>query len=294
MNPDSYSLYNLSLYNPNIQNTYNQIIDKIINIVMQYMKFIYDKITIKNKKHYQFVVERGLETIMHVFLMIFIYTKNIDIAVYHTQKAYYFYIEYIEQISDDAILFLKLSSRDAIVFVYKKTIFDIINNIQHDLCKTTLKEEAILNNVNNFVKVYKHIIHLIIYNPNFNYDDRVKYIEECFDILKSINALINTNTIKTTHYISYLKHINDFTNILNISKHGDLKYPSINLYLNYLEQFIRQLQNMYSSSLKKKVLEEKHLTNQLIKYKINIMQNHDHLPINEENILKIINQLFTI
>lgn len=294
MNPDTYSLYNLSLYNSTIQHTANQIIDKIIIIVMQYMKFIFDKITIKNKQHYQFVLERGLETIMHVFLMIFIYTKNIDIAVYHTQKAYYFYIEYIEQISDDAILFLKLSSRDAIVFVYKKTIFDIINNIQHDLYKTTPKEDAILNNVNNFVKVYKHIIHLIIYNPNFTYDNRANYIEDCFDKLKTINSLINTITIKPVHYISYLKHINDFTNILNISNNGSTEYASINTYLNYLEQFIRQLQIMYNSSSKKKALEEKHLTNQLIKYKIDIMQNHEHLPINEENILKIMTQLFTL
>jgi hypothetical protein len=53
------------------------------------------------------------------------HSKNIDMAYYHGQKAYFFFVEFITQITSDSNSFLHLSSKDAILFVYKKTIFDI-------------------------------------------------------------------------------------------------------------------------------------------------------------------------
>jgi hypothetical protein len=97
------------------------------------MRFISEKTTMKNKLYYKFIFERGIETLLHVFSIIFYYTKNLELTFYHTQKAYYFYIEFIEQISDDNVTFLQLSSRDAVMFVYKKTIFDINNEYKKNI-----------------------------------------------------------------------------------------------------------------------------------------------------------------
>lgn len=123
----NYLLYNTSNYKHLIENSVSEILTKFVDIILQYMKLISEKNIIKNKRSYRFIFERGIETLIHVFWMIFYYTKNLELTFYHSQKAYYFYIEFIEQISDDNITFLQLSTQDAILFVYKKTIFDLNN-----------------------------------------------------------------------------------------------------------------------------------------------------------------------
>ena len=84
----------------------------------------------KSDSFCKFIIQRGLITITNVFNIILFYSKNLDMAYYHSQKAYYFYVEFIGQISEEHNTFLQLSSRDAILFIYKKTIFDI-----HSECK---------------------------------------------------------------------------------------------------------------------------------------------------------------
>tara|TARA_B100000902_G_scaffold272817_1_gene258734 strand:- start:2185 stop:2874 length:690 start_codon:yes stop_codon:yes gene_type:complete len=54
-----------------------------------------------------------------------LYTKNLDLTVYHCQKSFYYYIEFIGQIGDSNHQFLQLNSKDAALFVLKKTIFEI-------------------------------------------------------------------------------------------------------------------------------------------------------------------------
>ena len=78
-------------------------------------------ITIKNGKISQFIISRGLNTITHVFTNLLYYTKNVDILYFHCEKAFYFYAEFVTQISEDDKTFLQLSSRDATNYVYKKT-----------------------------------------------------------------------------------------------------------------------------------------------------------------------------
>ena len=130
-----YILYNTSNYKAVIKNSVSEILKKFVEVIIEYMRFISEKIMMKNKPYYRFIFERGIETLMHVFSFIFYYTKNLELTFYHTQKAYYFYIEFIEQISDDNVTFLQLSSRDAILFVYRKTIYELNNEY-----KTNIKE----------------------------------------------------------------------------------------------------------------------------------------------------------
>ena len=45
-----------------------------------------------------------------------------------SKQAIFYYVEFIGQIGEDSQGFLQLNSKDAILFVYKKTIFDINND----------------------------------------------------------------------------------------------------------------------------------------------------------------------
>ena len=111
-----YSLYNDDNYKSILNVTINDIISKYNLVIIEYFKL---KITGVRE------IIRGLDTISHVFEIMILYTKNLDMTYYHSQKAFYFYGEFINQIIEDPNNLLQLTAKDATLFVYKKTIFDL-------------------------------------------------------------------------------------------------------------------------------------------------------------------------
>jgi hypothetical protein len=208
---NSYFLYNVTNYKLNIDNSVQEILKKFVSITIEYLNFISEKITMKNKMYYKFILERGLETLIHIFSLIFYYTKNLDLTFYHTQKAYYFYLEFIEQISDENVTFLQLTSRDAILFVYKKTIYDINNEYIKNIIEPTPVEHNILLAVDTYILIYKKIIMFFIHHPDFKYDTKTEYIHQCCKHLETISESIYKSKIKnSTELIDLL--INSISN----------------------------------------------------------------------------------
>lgn len=66
----------------------------------------------------------GMNVIHRVFEYVLMRTKNIEKAYYYAERAYIYYIEYMEQIHKTN-LHTSLNQGDAILFVYKKTIFEL-------------------------------------------------------------------------------------------------------------------------------------------------------------------------
>ena len=260
-----YVLYNTDNYKTNITNTLQEIITKFSDIVIEYMRFISEKIKIKNKKHYVFIFERGIETLLHVFTMIFYYTKNLELTGYHCQKAFYFYIEFIEQISDDNITFLQLSSRDAIVFVYKKTIYDLNNDHKKIMPALTTDETQTIQIMNSYMNIYKKIAHFIIHQ-DFNFDNKHEYINSASNKLHSLSILINKNKIKKP----YAECINLFTKML-INEISITVEPLPDTFFVILEDFVRRLQT------KKKPLEEAFIINKINDYYLDESINLDNV-----------------
>ncbi len=71
----------------------------------------------------KFVKMRGLETISNVFFMTLNCTNNLGAAISFGDKACFLYAEFVSQIAEIEKLFLRLTSRDAAMYVYNKTIF---------------------------------------------------------------------------------------------------------------------------------------------------------------------------
>jgi len=257
----NYVIYNVINYKSRINNSVSEILTKFVRVLIEYMKFISEKITMKNRRYYMFIFERGIETIIHIFSVIFYYTKNLDLTFYHSQKAYYFYIEFIEQISDDNITFLQLSSRDAIMFVYKKTIFDLNNEYRKNIQDPTLDEKNILDTVDTYTYIYKNIIKFIINHKDFNYDNKIEYINKCCSYIELITELINKHKFKKT----IIECIYLFTNLL-----AD-KQIEITDFFKLLEEFIKKIH------IKKKI-DEKEIKNKIYDTEINtyIMNNELH------------------
>ena len=121
----NYSLHNTDNFKQILDYNPNEILTKYNELLNEYLNYFIENNKIKNPNYLKFIVIRGIETITHVFNTILHYTKNLEITYLHCQKAYYYYTEFICQISEDQNVFLQLSSKDAIMYVYKKTIYEI-------------------------------------------------------------------------------------------------------------------------------------------------------------------------
>ena len=263
-----FMLYTISNYKPSIENSISEILKTFIGILIEYMRFITEKITMKNKKYYYFIFERGLETLIHVFSVIFYYTKNLELTFYHTQKACYFYVEFIEQISDDNVTFLQLSSRDATLFVYKKTIFDINNEYKKSIQEPISEDKIILSTINLYTNIYKSIVLFIIKHDDFKYENKTNYINMCSEL---INDTLNKNKINPIPI--RINCIYLFTTLL------DDKNLEIHIFFKLLDEFI------------KKIISKKNFDEKIIKNNIYDIEIQNFIDDNKLN--KIVEWIFT-
>ena len=218
-NQPVYLLHQHENYHTKLEYSFENINAKYNELVFEYLNFVAEnkKIVFKNSDYFKFVVFRGLYTISHVFHFILMYSNNLDMAYYHSQRSYYFYVEFIEQISDDLHSFLKLSSRDAVLFVYKKTI----NEIPADIQKNVLflpENMQILKIVSVNIDNMKDMLNLII--------DEMKLFtkEKLLQITKEIKVI--------NHKIAYTKNNNEIMNGLNFF----MKHYFIRKYMNDTEK----------------------------------------------------------
>jgi len=144
------------IYESSIIENDKTIRDKYVCLVIEYL------INIFYKNMSPFIIIRGLDTITHVFIMLLYYTQHLETAYTYSQKSLYLYIEFIEQIAFDKNSFLQLSSKDAVIYVYKKTLYEI----KHLYCK---KNENIERHKKNYLCIdyYKSILHFIIQQDNY-------------------------------------------------------------------------------------------------------------------------------
>lgn len=256
-----YLLYNTENYYPAIHNTSQEILTKITEVLIEYMRLISEKINIKKKQYYIFIFERGIETLIHIFSMIFYYTKNLELTFYHSQKAYYFYIEFIEQISDDNVTFLQLNSRDALMFVYKKTIFELNNERKKTMPLLTVDELAIISYTDAHMHIYKKLISYILGHKDFKYENKLEYINTCCDKIHNFVSILHKYKIKK----NYIECIYLFINLL--VQHSTNEKPeliSISDFFDILEDFLKRIKDV-----KKKILNEKIIINKIYECSIN-------------------------
>jgi hypothetical protein len=127
-----------------------------------------------------------------------LYTQNLDAAFHHAQKSIYYYLEFIAQVAEQKNAFLQLSSRDAITYVYKKTIY-LINNLESKKLKSD-----IINTINTYIQLYKNTADNIITTRK-----NIAYISaDDIERLKKTIIQIKTEKKKTSEWVKYFKELN--------------------------------------------------------------------------------------
>jgi hypothetical protein len=245
-----------------------EVLDNYISIVIEYLNLFFEKISIKNKYYFNFILIRGLETITNVFKMLLYYTKNTVLTYYHTQKAFYFYIEFIEQISVDQNSFLKLTSRDAVMFVYKKTIFEINNDIKKNKKEDVCEIKQFFIDLDDYLLLYKNLICFYLQSFKDKDKDIKTFIHDYCDKINIWRLHLNNCNL-------YIKEIKEcimlFLEILE----------STNENMEYIEVFIKKIVNKKNETNMYKNIKQK-----IIDIKLKDKVNH-HIQI-------VIKELFEI
>lgn len=182
----NYSLHNSVNFKKELELEISDVIEKVIELFLEYFKFINENIKLKKSDFAKFIIIRGLDTIISVFNFILLYTKNLDVTYFHCQKSYYFYVEFVGQISEDEKMFLQLSSRDATTYVYKKTIFDINLELRKNNEEITDYTKLKLSIINSYIDIYKTLL-LKLINENINYEKNLTLIEDIYIKLNNIS-----------------------------------------------------------------------------------------------------------
>jgi len=191
LNNIKYSLQNTENYRNSIQSTSAEIIEKYGILIIEYLKFIIENTNIKDKSYFKFVLIRGMETISHVFNNLLYFTKNLDVSYYNSQKALYYYVEFIGQIFDAQHSFLKFSSRDAVIYVYKKTLFELNNERKKTMVGLNDEDKSKHNILCIYNKLYKNIIHSILNNNEFLLQNKKESIQDIFNKFETTTELFN-------------------------------------------------------------------------------------------------------
>jgi hypothetical protein len=164
-----YNIYDITQYRSTFDKTqYSCVIKEyllIIDVYLQHIKSIYHDQSIDNPTFtYSKHILPGLYTVTHCFRLLYLYTKNLKLTSEHCILGSSYYIEFLRQMGEPGKKYLKLTSKDATQFVYKKTIY----TINHDYTKQHVIHEddlvfinAINSHINIFVDYFVNLITLI-------------------------------------------------------------------------------------------------------------------------------------
>jgi hypothetical protein len=255
----NFSLFNSENYNKDIDDDLSKIINKYAQLIIEYSKFIQDNIKVKNKSFSTFITIRGLDTITNVFNYILYFTKNIDLTYYHCQKSFYFYIEFVGQITEDDKMFLQLTTRDATTYVYKKTIFEI-NNEHKKANENNSKEfREKIDIIQSYIKLYQTYLLKIIQNNNENanintnighliklYDkltnytkkNKIQYLEKFTEKLyykiEDVEQFFKINHVIVKHFLKNSDVIKDVSEKINIELFNEKLLEPIEKFVSWL------------------------------------------------------------
>jgi hypothetical protein len=207
---------------------------------------------IQNKQYFIFVMKRGIETFSHVFKILLLYTKNLELTSYHCKKAFFYYIEFIGQIGDDTHTYLQLNSKDAALFVYKKTIFDIDNDYKKNF-HISKEEENIIRLVSLSIEFYNNYV-LFFMNENHGMLDISKDKEFIFcDITHSLKIIFDKLLKKNDDIPRIFNNIENSIYFFNILKS---KGVEISKFKFLIDKFVKKIikKNITSEKIREKML----------------------------------------
>jgi hypothetical protein len=135
----------------------------LLNIIYEYVDITEESSFLSVIENKVFLISVGFRMMIHIFQLNCIHTKNMEEVYLNCQRAYYYYLEYLEQMHTTNMC-QDLNHIDAILFVYKKTLIkydnDSTNSIPTDIVSSPTSQNN--NDINQkFIKKMSKITKLL-------------------------------------------------------------------------------------------------------------------------------------
>ena len=218
------------------------IFTQYVNVMNEYLvHFTQSSKYKKNERDKLYLLLNGLSTLTHVFNVILFNTVKPVLALENMQKSIYYYTQFIDQIEENALNDLNISSISASVFVYNKTINEIKNNENN----VEQEQRYFLSNCTKLVELYRIIIDLFIYN-DMEIKETIKKTTNCINQMCKNGSDEKTLDTVLTNVSVFLHHLLEENSI----------YNKINIYdiiLVYLKKY-KEVKLSVEGLCKKKAL----------------------------------------
>ncbi len=244
------------------KNIRNRIVDKYFSLIEEFFQQIEKILVPIGDISIQTCMYIGLNSIYRVFEYVLIKTKNVEKAYYYCQKTYFYYTEYMEQIHQTNLQH-SLNQTDAVLFIYKKTIFEL----QED------GENKTFDTITNIMTFEEEI-------SNFNNKEYLLW-------LNKISKLINVFFYWDNSYITYTERMSLCRSLLKKYMYDVEKLDMAVQYIELIQEkmvvdfdcYFDLLNEIYNYYIQNKIEIEEEAKNEYILFKF-----HIHKSIVQENI----------
>lgn len=268
MKMNEFDLQNIENYNKIILDSEDEIYSKYTNVIIQYLLLGIEKIKNQNAEYVKYILIKGVFTISYVFKTLLTYTCNTQLTYHHCQKSYSYYIEFIGQIGDDAVTYLQLNSKDAALFVYKKSIFEILDEVKKKYTENEMNEKKI-KNVSLMIDIYNKLIETEITHLDSEQLKNTEFINKIYSSIgrvnsklfklyyssegklegnqKMVNDVENDACNNTNVFFKKVTYIKKFCDILILKKiydNKDVVFDNYKDYVKMIEYFIKKIRKI--------------------------------------------------
>ena len=188
---------------------------------------------IKQAPDSQYLLVNGLNTLTHIFKVILEQTAEPMLALDNMQKAIYYYRPFIEQMEENILHDLNISSNSASIFVYKKTI-GAMEVSQIHIADAARRD--LLNNIEQLTLIHRLLFDFLICQKDITVNE---VIEKLIKGLKELGTSIKGTSICEKVFKKHLANIILFIRYITSDKELDInaKYDLIHLYIkNYKKE----------------------------------------------------------
>tara|TARA_Y100001970_G_C14249301_1_gene870606 strand:- start:3385 stop:4182 length:798 start_codon:yes stop_codon:yes gene_type:complete len=240
----NFSLIEKNNYNKSFKKELYFYIKEYIILMNEFISYFDKYVEYNNFKKYH-VIFKGIQSITHIFLLLLLYTKNLSLTLYHCKKSFLYYVEFINQIGDEGNSYLQLNTKDAILFIYKKSIFEINNEVRENM-ENSPKDEEMMDDIKKFTNIFKKTYFYLIFNIVISKNESKNVL-----VLNFIKLLENISKRRSVDECLFDKLV-ILIEFLTFNKVDNIKYMDIIKVLCKKKKFNLMSKNEFQQMLQKK------------------------------------------
>lgn len=213
---------------------------KYIGLIHELIDNIAENIHIQKNNYLKHIIIKGIKNTTYIYTFLLLYTKNLELTIYHTQKSILYYVEFIGQLEENIHNVLKLNSTDATLFIYKKTIFDIDSDYIKQYIETSEIKEK-MSYLGQYIDIYNNTMIQYIIKFDFNINNLNVFSKIVFTKFYNIVELLVQMPVvcKKTERI-YMDELSKLNNIIyELNKYYNYPFIHVN-YLHLIEYLIKK------------------------------------------------------